>query len=179
MKKIVIASQNPVKIRAALNGFQQMFPHEIFQTISIAVESGVGVQPTTDQETFQGAINRVQNARLAVPEGDYWVGIEGGIQPLDDEITAFAWIVITDGVKSGKGRTGAFVLPKTVAHLIGQGMELGEADDFFFKRTNSKQENGAIGLLTGDIIDREKLYQPAVIMALIPFKNPELYKGKV
>jgi len=54
-------------------------------------------------------------------------------------------------------------------------MELGEADDRVFERSNSKQTNGAIGLLTGNVIDRTTLYAPAVVFALIPFKNPELY----
>jgi non-canonical (house-cleaning) NTP pyrophosphatase len=54
-------------------------------------------------------------------------------------------------------------------------VELGEADDRVFGCNNSKQQNGAIGLLTGDAVDRAGLYVPAVIFALIPFKNPELY----
>jgi non-canonical (house-cleaning) NTP pyrophosphatase len=52
---------------------------------------------------------------------------------------------------------------------------LGEADDRVFSRKNSKQSNGAIGILTNDAIDRTELYIPAVIFALIPFKNPDLY----
>jgi len=59
--------------------------------------------------------------------------------------------------------------------LVRQGVELGEADDRIFGRNNSKQQNGAVGLLTGDAVDRAGLYVPAVIFALIPFKNPELY----
>jgi non-canonical (house-cleaning) NTP pyrophosphatase len=56
-------------------------------------------------------------------------------------------------------------------------MELGEADDLVFGRSNSKQDNGAIGLLTGDVIDRAQLYEQAVILALVPFKNPDMYGG--
>jgi non-canonical (house-cleaning) NTP pyrophosphatase len=56
-------------------------------------------------------------------------------------------------------------------------MELGEADDLVFGQINSKQQNGAIGILTNDLIDRESLYRPAVIMALIPFLNPTLDFG--
>ncbi len=75
----------------------------------------------------------------------------------------------------GKGRTGSFFLPKPVVSLIRQGMELGEADDAIFGRFNSKQENGAVGILTGDVIDRARLYEHAVTLALIPFRNRELY----
>jgi non-canonical (house-cleaning) NTP pyrophosphatase len=54
-------------------------------------------------------------------------------------------------------------------------MELGDADDVVFGRTNSKQENGAVGLLTENVIDRTAYYVQALILALIPFKNSVLY----
>lgn len=54
-------------------------------------------------------------------------------------------------------------------------MELGEADDLVFKQTNSKQGRGTVGTLTRDVIQRTEYYKPAVIFALIPFINPELY----
>ncbi len=79
----------------------------------------------------------------------------------------------------GKGRTGTFFIPPPVADLIRQGKELGEADDIIFQRNNSKQENGAVGLLTGNVIDRKNLYEQAVILALIPFKNSILYSETV
>jgi len=58
------------------------------------------------------------------------------------------------------------------------GVELGEADDIVFQRANSKQENGAIGLLTGDVIDRRQLYEHAIVLALVAFKNPSLYNER-
>jgi non-canonical (house-cleaning) NTP pyrophosphatase len=61
---------------------------------------------------------------------------------------------------------------------IHRGRELGDADDIVFGKTNSKQENGAIGILTGDVVDRAQLYEHAVILALVRFKNPELYDRK-
>jgi len=62
-----------------------------------------------------------------------------------------------------------------VAELVHQGMELGDADDMVFAKSNSKQQNGAVGLLTNNIITRKSLYLPAVQMAFIRFLNPELY----
>ena len=41
MKKIIVASNNPVKIRATLEGFQTMFPSEVFEIMGISVPSGV------------------------------------------------------------------------------------------------------------------------------------------
>jgi len=177
MKTIILASHNPVKAQAALAGFQRMFPGEQFVLKMEAVDSGVGSQPLSSEETLDGARQRAWAALQAQPEADFSVGIEGGVEPHGAELCAFAWVVVLSpaGVQ-GKGRTGTFFLPPAVAELIHQGKELGEADDIVFAQTNSKQKNGAIGILTGDVIDRAALYEPAVIMALLPFKNPDLYR---
>lgn len=88
---------------------------------------------------------------------------------------AFAWMVILGKEGRGEGKSAAFHLPPKVVELIRGGMELGEADDVVFAQENSKQSNGAIGLLTGNMITRTTLYVPALQMALIPFRRPELY----
>lgn len=175
-KTIIVASQNPVKTQAVLRGFQRMFPEQEFTVQTVSVPSGVSRQPCTDAETLQGAANRAEAASRQLPQADFWAGVEGGVEETPEgEILAFAWVVVRDSRCVGQGRTGAFYLPPRVAELVRQGKELGEADDIVFGRVNSKQENGAVGLLTGDVIDRAQLYAHAVVLALIPFKNPELY----
>lgn len=175
MKKIVVASQNPVKAEAVLSGFTRIFPKEEFLLEKAAVDSGVDDQPLSDQVARQGAQNRAQNARLAVPEGDYWIGIEGGCDFLDGEMVAFAWVVVLSDQGYGRARTAQFRLPDAVKALVESGLELGHADDQVFGRENSKQKSGAVGLLTGDVITRKTLYEQAIILALIPFKQPDLY----
>jgi inosine/xanthosine triphosphatase len=176
MKTIVVASQNPVKIRAVADGFQRMFPDQEFAIQAISVPSGVSQQPGSDAETMMGALNRATEAARQLPEADYWVGIEGGVEETSGgEMIAFAWVVVCDHERVGRGRTGTFYLPPAVTDLVRQGKELGEADDIVFGRVNSKQENGAVGLLTGDVINRAQLYEHAIILALIPFKNSRLY----
>lgn len=173
--KIVVASTNPVKIRAAAGGFQKMFPDQPVDIGSASVSSGVSSQPMTDAETLRGAVQRAQAAALHQPDADFWVGIEGGLEPFGTDLSAFAWVVVGSRDRLGKGRTGAFLLPQKVADLVRAGKEMGEADDIIFQRSNSKQENGAVGILTGDVMDRTVFYETAVILALIPFRNQDLY----
>lgn len=172
--KVVVASTNPVKIEAARQGFVQVFPGKNVSVSGISVESGVSDQPLTDAETLTGAGNRAINARREQPHADFWVGIEGGIEEVAGSLQAFAWVVVQSTNKRGRGRTGTFVLPDEVSALVRRGIELGHADDVVFKRDNSKQKNGSVGILTGDLIDRVAFYAPAVVLALIPFMNPEL-----
>jgi inosine/xanthosine triphosphatase len=173
MKRIVVASENPVKSRATLRAFRRMFDREDFEVRGTSVPSGVGDQPRSDADTLKGAYNRVRAAAQRQPEADFWVGIEGGIEDSVEGMAAFAWVVVmsagADAV--GKGRTGTFFLPETVAQLVRDGMELGDADDVMFGRTNSKQKAGAIGILTGNVIDRTALYEHAIVLALVPFKD--------
>ena len=161
-----MASTNPVKASAVRGGFVRMFPNQRFSIEKISAESGVSAQPSSDAETLLGACNRARNARDIQPDADYWVGLEGGVEVVGQEIAAFAWVAVLSPDGLGKARTGTFFLPSAVARLVASGIELGEADDIVFGRSNSKQENGAVGLLTDNVLDRAAVYEQAVILAL-------------
>jgi inosine/xanthosine triphosphatase len=178
MRKVIIASKNPVKIDAVKKGFELMFNNEEFEYLGVSVSSGVSDQPSSDEETFIGAKNRVDNSFKKIFDADFYVGLEGGIESVgvsEKDMESFAWIVIMSNGKYGKSRTGTFFLPQKIITLIKEGKELGEADDIVFGQNNSKQGSGAVGILTGNIIDRTKYYTEAVILALISFKNDNLY----
>lgn len=178
MKTVVLASGNPVKARATEAGFRRVFPDEEFALVPAAVASGVPDQPVSDAETLRGAANRAAAAAEAHPTADYWVGIEGGVADDGEEMAAFAWIVVRAANGVGRSRTGSFVLPPEVARLVRQGRELGEADDIVFGRSGSKRREGAVGLLTAGVVDRVRLYEQSVVLALIPFCNPRLYRAR-
>ncbi len=175
MKKITVASNNPVKIQAVKQAFIKVFPEEKFKIKGINVTSGVSRQPKSDKETLKGALNRAVNAYKKETNAHFWIGIEGGIEEKFESMQAFAWIVIKSRQKITKAKTAIFILPNKIVKLIKEGKELGEADDIVFKTKNSKQKNGAIGMLTNNIITRTSYYEEAVILALIPFIKPHLY----
>ncbi|MEL6251968.1 MAG: inosine/xanthosine triphosphatase [Bacteroidota bacterium] len=174
--QLIIASQNPIKVNATLKGFQAMFPQESFEVEGVSIASGVSDQPMTDIETLQGAVNRAHHAKELYPQADFWIGIEGGLEERNQDYHAFAWVYVLNHQQKGQSRSASFQLPPQVRQLIRQGMELGDADDVVFGSKNSKQANGAVGLLSGDAIVRETLYIPAVTLALVPFRNQDLFK---
>lgn len=173
MTLVVIASQNPVKISATEEGFHAMYPETKFRFQGVSVASDVSEQPLSREETMQGALNRARNALKTLPDADYAVGIEGGLEEIDGRFEVFAWVVVLYKEAIGRAQTGIFYLPEEVALLIRDGQELGHADDIVFGQRNSKQNNGSIGLLTDNALTRTSYYIPAVIMALIPFKKPQ------
>lgn len=168
--KIVVTSHNPVKIAAVRQAFLEQFPTLEMELIPVEVDSGVSDQPMSDQETLQGARNRVANARSSIPDADYWVGLEGGLDIFDGRLMAFAWMVVTslDG-RSSETRSVTLPLPPGVQTLVCDGLELGEANDRVFSTLNSKQGGGAYGLLTNGLMTRESVYTQTLVLALIPF----------
>ncbi|MEQ8470049.1 MAG: inosine/xanthosine triphosphatase [Marinoscillum sp.] len=92
-----------------------------------------------------------------------------------DGLLAFAWRVVISNERIGKSRTSTFYLPPKVVELIHDGVELGHANDQVFGEKSSKHKGGAVGSLTGGVLGRTEYYVLAVMLALVPFKNPLLY----
>ncbi len=173
---VIVGSTNPVKLHATNGACEAMFSGTEIETKGIDVPSGVPNQPIGDEQTRLGAKNRCLAAKDKVPDAWLWIGIEGGIETIDGVMIAFAWIAVSG--KDGKiryARTSTFVLPTKVASLVEKGMELGAADDIVFGTKDSKRSLGAVGILTNGKIDRTAYYQQAVMLALIPFIQADLY----
>jgi inosine/xanthosine triphosphatase len=174
-KLVIVGSKNPVKIKSTENAFSSLFL-ESFTVQGLNVDAKVSPQPKGDVETYTGAYNRAFASKNAFPEADYWVGIEGGVDMVGEQMVAFAWMVVINSENQiGKAKTSTFFLPEALNKLVSDGMELGEADDKLFNKTNSKQSGGAVGILTNGIISRTDYYQQAISLALIPFLQKEYY----
>lgn len=98
MHQVVCATTNPAKIQAILQAFHEIFGEGSCHIASVAVESGVPEQPFGSEETRAGARNRVANARRLLPEADFWVAIEAGI----DGDSTFSWVVIENTSQRGE-----------------------------------------------------------------------------
>lgn len=175
--RVIVASGNPVKRRAVETAFRETFPDSALSVVAENVSSDVSAQPEGDRETRRGAELRAINARAAVPDAEYYVGLEGGVETIDGELFAFAWIAVVDRRgRLGRSRTVALPLPRQVQSLVADGVELGDANDAVFATSDSKRRGGAFGLLTNNRYTRESVYAEAVSIALVPLTNA-LYEG--
>lgn len=83
---------------------------------------------------------------------------------------------VSDTCSWGMAKTGTFILPPKITQLLrDEGMELGDADDLVFSRTQSKHGSGTVGVLTDGLIDRSKYYEHALILALVPWIRHDVY----
>jgi inosine/xanthosine triphosphatase len=176
MKKVIVASENPVKLNVAKNTFASVFPEEEFDFVAVKSESGVPDQPM-NEETEQGAYNRLQFIKQLYPDADYWVSQEGGLFEEGERLYNRAWMMVTDSTGYvAKCSTAQFYLPTEVIKNVRADMESGPASDLFFNSINSKQKAGSVAHLTDGIIDRERYYLQASIIALSELKHQDWYK---
>lgn len=173
--KIAVGSKNPVKIEAVHLAFQSLWPDQEFIVEGVSVPSGVSDQPMSDEESIKGARNRARQA-LEITNFDYGVGLEGGLHQIGEHYFNCGWIVVIDkNGNEGIGSTVKILTPPRILKFVKEGLELGDANDVVFGKTNSKQGEGHVGLMTKNIITRSDGYKHGVIVALSRFIHPDLF----
>ena len=176
IQHIAVGSTNPVKIAAVGVVAARAFPTA--EVIGLSIDSGVPEQPWGDAETRRGALNRAR-AALTNTGADLGVGLEGGMVETEMGLMTCAWCVIVDpGGRVGVGGGVHMLVPPSVAQALRAGGELGPAMDELTGQHNTKQAQGAVGILTAGLSDRQLAYEQLVAMALAPFMQAEYYPFK-
>jgi len=176
MIKIVVGSKNPVKISAAKTAICDVFSLKEVECVDINAPSSVAEQPMTTEETQLGAINRIKYCQQQT-QADFYVAIEGGVDQFEYGPATFAYVAITNDKHMSIGRSCNLPLPPVIYQALKNGEELGHVMDRLFNTQNVKQKEGAIGLLTNGLATREIVYRQAILLAMAPFVNPDLYGG--
>jgi inosine/xanthosine triphosphatase len=172
---IAVGSTNPVKCGAVRVVLSALAPGARVE--GVAVASGVSDQPFGDEETIRGALTRASAARDALG-AELGVGIEGGVvEERDGSLRTCAWAAIVDANgRQGIGGSLAVPLPRAVAAMIRDGVELGHAMDRLVSERDTKRGKGAVGILTAGLVDRQRAYEMLVTYALAPFLTPQLFE---
>lgn len=163
--RVAVGSTNPVKREATANALPAATVVE-----AVSVDPGVSAQPTGEAETVDGARNRARRA-LATGDYDLGIGLEGGVASVDSIDGRFLtmWAAATDGDRIEYGGGPRLRLPTDVEERLAAGEELGPVMDDRLDTTGIKHDQGAAGVLTGGIIDRESALRHALAGALGPF----------
>ena len=177
--KVLIGTKNPGKIEGAKRALQKYF--KSFEIEGVKVSSDVNEQPV-GVETFEGALNRVNNlinyAKENKVNADMYISVESG---LTSELGFWA-ITNIAVIKNAKGEMGvgssaSFPVPNKYVESIKE-ETLGVVMDRIFDETDLRSSTGGIGLLTKDVMTRIDLTTEAFLMALTPFIN-ENWKDNV
>jgi inosine/xanthosine triphosphatase len=174
VRLVAVGSTNPVKLAAARAVLERVAPGARVE--SVKVPSTVSDQPFGDEETIRGAVARARGARQAMG-GELGIGLEGGVVDTHGSMRTCAWAAVVDsGGREGVGGSLAMPLPDGVARLIREeGLELGVAMDRLTGEHNVKHRQGAVGILTAGLVDRQAAYEVILTYALARFLTPELW----
>jgi inosine/xanthosine triphosphatase len=168
-------------------------PNVQFEVLGFAVDSGVGHTPLCSAESMRGARQRTEALiQWASRKGDvyqYFVGLEGGLEVMeahaDDtdssgngsrRVFLESWAYVSDGLRGHFGRSGAIELPPVLAHeVLDKGVELSAAIDKFTGVAGIRDNQGAWGVLSNNLITRREAFRVALVAAFAPFYNVNLF----
>lgn len=173
--RVGIGSRNASKISAVKKAFA-LYGKEIGQATFRTYEplSNVPEQPF-GTETIDGALSR---ARDSLRTNDLGIGIEAGLFSIEQLKAVFdvQYCVIIDRagrITSGHGM--GFSYPSSVLDEVAKGRTIGDIMSSVSGIKDIGSKKGAIGYLSLGRIGRRDLTVQAVLSALIPRLNPQLY----
>jgi len=174
---INVGSKNPTKIAAVTN---LVTNHELFQN---AVVEGVDVKieefghPKTLKDTILGAKRR---AKQSFKDCSYSFGLEGGMFKSTETKSGYfetSACAIFDGKRYHVGLSPSFEWPVAMTELILKGLDGSQAfkEIGLTKHHKIGTAEGAIHILTRGKLNRTRMNELAIMMALIHLENPEHY----
>jgi len=175
--RVCVGTRNPSKLKGVEKALK-MFYDDV-SIICVPVKSGVPPQPIGIEQIFTGARNRALRALAGNIDCDLGVGVEAGIYAVGSTYYDVQVAAVADrnGVVT-YGLSPSFPIPpKFASALIAKEVpELEVIVDRTFGTSNIGEKGGLIKLLTKGKVLREDITFYAVVMALVPRLNRELYE---
>jgi inosine/xanthosine triphosphatase len=172
--EVSLGSRNKNKLNATQHVFYRVFGQNNVKPVKF--KTSVSEQPF-GEDTVKGAVYRAMKA-LEKGGGDFGVGIEAGLfrAPHTRNYYDVQYCAIVD--KMGRvtiGHGSGFSYPKPVIVEVRKGATVSEAMQKLTGIKKIGEKMGAIGYLSKGKLDRERLTEQAVFMALLPRIRKELY----
>jgi inosine/xanthosine triphosphatase len=165
-----VGSVNPVKIEAVRNVFSQYCPE-------LEVEGSV-THTSVPDEPWEDDVKRGAKERAwqVMQNADIGVGIEAGLFRREDGIYDVQYCAILDKMGRYTFGTGpGFRYPSMIEGELLRGMTVGDVFAEKIVGESIGQKGGAIGYLTRGVLKRQALTESAVLAAMVPRINKELY----
>lgn len=195
--RIAVGSRRAPKlaaVRAALDACGPMLhPKSKFEVEGFEVATGVSHTPRGRAELMTGARGRCEDLMkrcAARSAASYFVGLEGGLDVIQENgqengrekrgrlVFLESWAFVCDANGRGfYGRSGAILLPEALAsEVLDRGVELSDAIEAHTGMQGIRDSQGAWGVLTKNLINRQESFRIAVISAFAPFFNTSIYR---
>lgn len=173
---VCVGSRNPSKLRGVEKAFSTFYKDVHIYIYS--VEEDLPPQPFSFNIIMECAKIRAIRALERNDRCSYGVGIEAGMFEINNTFYDIhtAYIINRDG-RGFYGFSPAFRVPNKFVELIKKGVyrELEDVVDSFYGTEHIGDTGGFIRILSRGCILREDLVYYAVLMALLPFINSDVY----
>jgi inosine/xanthosine triphosphatase len=173
---VCTGTKNPSKIAGIKDAFLGFYDE--VRILGVEPPSDLPPQPFGIEEIISGAKKRAFSAISTSDECEFGVGVEAGLFEVHGTFydVQIAYVVNRKG-EGWFGFSPSFAIPKLFSDgiLSGKYRELEEVADSHFKTKEVGEKGGVIKILSKGKVSREDLTYYAVISALIPFQNKELY----
>jgi inosine/xanthosine triphosphatase len=186
--RIAVGSVRPAKLLAVRAACAQIATVDggwgRAEIVAREVGTGVPAMPLTDAQLMRGARDRARAVREALrSEGasaHLFVGLEGGFHTvtLDGVRHTFlqGWAYAWDGTRGHFGISPSVCVPDQVVRRVVTGRrELGEVIDEVAGEHDVRSRQGAWGVISKELLTRAQSFESALVAALAPFYNPELF----
>ena len=147
--------------------------------------SGVSDQPKSSRESIKGAKTRALNALKEYETENknanvsYSIGIEGGIEKIEDLYFQSGWIAIYDckNDKFGIGTSARVEVSNKIATTLinDENTELSDVIDSLSGKENIGKKEGYFGIVTNNTLSRANAYSHGVLMAFAKFVSDSKY----
>jgi len=173
--RVAVGSENPAKVKAVKSAAAEVF--DAAQIKGFRVRTSVSDQPL-DAEALRGAQERARAALQAWPKAQLGVGVEAGLVWVAEAQQHFdvQWCAVVD--RAGRmtlGHGPGFTYPRGIVERVKGGRTVGEVVSEAAAVRDIGRKQGAVGFLSRGAIDRAELTRSAVLMAMLPRVQPELY----
>ena len=168
--KIAIGTTSELKTKFVKDVFESLGAEAEF--LNFEVKSGVADQPSTQEETKTGSINRASEARNACNNCDLGLGIEVGYHKTEDNLNILCWATIIDKEKQiFSCESSKIPLPKYHRQVLEDGKYMGEHVSDFYNDNEPKHKV----ILGTTIRYREEIIREAVRNVTLQYLNKESY----
>ncbi|KAG8344789.1 hypothetical protein TRVL_04378 [Trypanosoma vivax] len=130
------------------------------------------------EESQRGAEHRAREALRLLPEANYGVGLEGGLEEISGKWFECGWMHVVERStgRSGLGSSARFEMSnKLMQKILVEGKELATVIDELSGQTDVRSGQGAMGILTNSYLGRAEAYSHGLIFALAPFLSDSKY----
>src|ERR1700680_2483498 len=187
---IAVGSKRAPKLEAVREALVALgpllHPKSNFEVTGFEVETSVSHTPRSRAELMAGARGRCEALRNGGVQAAYFVGLEGGLDVISEDgnetgrrlVFLESWAYVSDaGGRGFYGRSGAILLPEALAvEVLDRGTELSHAIEAYTGMQGVRDSQGAWGILTKNLIDRQEAFRTGLLSAFAPFFNAALYQ---